>query len=129
MCFVYVEGSISRENKTPFQKLMFTVNCGSLSDSISETLTKKDLVGSLDRNILQIENKRARIERLEEACNDIVDDVRQSNHANKTNIPETFITRLDQIETELGGIDIAISTGLSDLQNLRFGFVPKEAPK
>jgi hypothetical protein len=86
-------------------------------------------VESLDHNILQIENQRVRIERLEEACKDIVDEVRQSNHANKKNIPETFVTGLDQIEKELGGMNSPISTGLCDLQYLRFGFVPMEAPK
>jgi hypothetical protein len=86
------------ENKTPLQKLMVAVNRGSSTDSMSETLTKKELVESLDYDILQTENQRALIERLEEACKDIVDDVRHSNHARKTNIPETFIARLDQIE-------------------------------
>jgi hypothetical protein len=86
-------------------------------------------VESLDHNILQIENQRARIERLEEACKDIVDDVRHSNRAKKIYIPEIFVTRLDLIEKELGGIKGAISTGLGDLQDLRFGFVPRDAPK
>jgi hypothetical protein len=55
----------SLENKTPVQKLIVAVNSQSSSDSISETLSKKDLVESLDHNILHIENQRARIERFE----------------------------------------------------------------
>jgi hypothetical protein len=66
----------SREHKTPLQKLMAAVNRGSSTDSVSETPTKKDSVETFDHNILQIENQRARIESFEEACKDIVDDVR-----------------------------------------------------
>jgi hypothetical protein len=52
----------------------------------------------LDRNILQIENQRARIALLEETCKDIVDDMHHSNRAKKTNIPESHVTTFDQIE-------------------------------
>jgi hypothetical protein len=65
---------------------------------MSETLSKKDLVESLDNNVLHIENVRNHIERLEETCKDIVDDLRLANHEKKTNIPESYVTRLDQME-------------------------------
>jgi hypothetical protein len=119
----------SHEQKKPLKKLMVAVNSRSSLYPMSETLSKKDLVESLDHNFLHIENQRARIERLEEACKDIVDDMRHSNRAKKTNIPETFVTRLDHIEKELSGIYTYICNGLCDLQNWRFGFVPREAPK
>jgi hypothetical protein len=62
----------SRENKTILQKLMVAVNSRSSLDSMSETLSKKELV-SLEHSILHIENQRAHIERLEETHNDIAD--------------------------------------------------------
>jgi hypothetical protein len=65
----------SRENKTPLQKLMVSVNNQSTFDSRSETLSKKDMVEALDINILHIENLRNRIERLDKTCRDIVDDM------------------------------------------------------
>jgi uncharacterized protein (UPF0335 family) len=96
---------------------------------MSETLSKKDLIESLDNNILHIENLRARIERLEETRKDIVDDMRHANRQNKTKFLESYVTRLDQMEKELTGLDTSICSGISDLQNLRFGFVRREAPK
>jgi uncharacterized protein (UPF0335 family) len=108
---------------------MVAVNSRSILESMSETLSKKELLESVDNNILHIENMRNRIERLEETCKDIVDDMRQENRKKKTNIPESYITRLDQMEKELTGLDTSICSGISDLQNLRFGFVPREAPK
>jgi hypothetical protein len=119
----------SRGEKTPLQKLMVTVNRGSSSASKDEKLMKKVVVELTDHNILQLENQRAHIKLLEEACKDIIDDVRQSNHAKKTDIPQMMVTRLDQIGKELGGIENAILTGLSTLQDLHFGFVPMEEPK
>jgi hypothetical protein len=62
---------------------MVTVDCGSSLATTKSKLTKKELVESLDYNIVQIENERMRIEHLEETCIDMVDDVRQSNHAKK----------------------------------------------
>jgi hypothetical protein len=70
-----------------------------------------------------------RIEGLEETCKGIVDDMRLANHDKKTNIPESYVTRLDQMEKELTGLDTSICSGISDLQNLRFGFVPRDTPK
>jgi hypothetical protein len=64
-----------RENKTPLQKLMVAVNSQSTLDSMSETLSKKDMVEALDIDILHIENIRNHIERLDETCRDIVDDM------------------------------------------------------
>jgi hypothetical protein len=46
---------------------------------MSETLSKKDMVEALYINILHIENIRNIIERLEETCKDIVDDMRLAN--------------------------------------------------
>jgi hypothetical protein len=80
-------------------------------------------------NILHIENIRNRIERLDETCKDIVDDMRLANHDQKNNIPESYITRLAQMEKELTGRDTSICSGICDLQNLRFGFVPRDTPK
>jgi hypothetical protein len=59
---------------------------------------------------------------------DVVEDARKSNHAKKTEIIETFVSRLDQMAKDLRGIDIAISTRLSTLQNVRFDFVQIETP-
>jgi hypothetical protein len=118
-----------RENKTPLQKLKVAVNSQSTLDSISETLSKKDMVEAFDINILHIENIRNHIERLDETCRDVVDDMNFANHDKKANIPETYITRLGQIEKELMGIDTSIFSGISDLQHLRFGFVPRDTPK
>jgi hypothetical protein len=118
----------SRETKTPLQKLMVAVNGQSTLDSMSETLSKKDIAEALDNNI-HIENIRNRIERLDETCKDIVDYMRLANRDKKTNIPESYITRLDQMENELTGLDTSICSGISDLQNLYFGFVPRDTPK
>jgi hypothetical protein len=79
----------SRENKTPLQKLMVAVNRQSTLDSMSETLSKKDMVEALDINILQIENMRYHIEFLDETCSDIVDGMSLANRDKKENIPET----------------------------------------
>jgi hypothetical protein len=49
---------------------------------------KKNMVEALDKNILQIDNIRNRIERLDETCKDIVDDMRLANRDKKTNISE-----------------------------------------
>jgi hypothetical protein len=119
----------SRETKTPLQKLMCAVNSRSTLESMSEKLSKKDLVEYLDNNILHIENARNRIECLEETCKDIEDDMRPANLEKKRNIPESYVTRLDQMEKELTGLDTSICSGISELHNLRFGFVPREAPK
>jgi hypothetical protein len=108
---------------------MVALNSQSTLESMSETLSKKDLVESLDKNILHIENMRNRTERLEETFNDIVDDMRLANREKKTNIPESYITRLDQMKKELTGLDISICSGTSDLRNLRFGFFLRDTPK
>jgi hypothetical protein len=77
------------------------------------------MVESLDRNILHIDNIRNHIERLDETCTDIVDDMRLANRDKKTNIPESYFTRLDQMEKELTGLNTSFCSGISDLQNLR----------
>jgi hypothetical protein len=118
-----------RENKTPLQKIIVAVNSQSTLDSMSETLSKKDMVEALDINILHIENIRNRKERLDETCRDIVDDMNFANRDKKANIPETYITRLGQMEKELTGLNTSICSGISDLQDLRFGFVPRDSPK
>jgi hypothetical protein len=86
-------------------------------------------VETLDNNILHIENIRNCIERLDETCKDIVDDMRLANCDNKTNIPESYITRLDQMEKELTGLDTSICSGISDLQNLCFGLYQEIHPR
>jgi hypothetical protein len=86
------------------------------------------MVEALYINILHIENIRNRIERLEETCKDIVDDMRLANRDKKTNIPESYIAGLDQMENELTGLDTSICSGTSDLKNLRFGFVSRDTP-
>jgi hypothetical protein len=48
----------SRETKTPLQKLMVAVNNQLMSNSRSDTLSKKDMVKAFDINILHIENIR-----------------------------------------------------------------------
>jgi hypothetical protein len=55
--------------------------------------------------------------------------MRIANHDKKTNIPESYVTRLDNMEKELMGLDNSICSGISDLQSLRFGFVPRDTPK
>jgi hypothetical protein len=60
---------------------------------MSETISKEELLEFLDNNILHIEDQRARIERIEETCKAIVDDIRHSNRAKKKNIPESYVTR------------------------------------
>jgi hypothetical protein len=87
------------------------------------------MVEALDINILHIENIRNRIERLDKTCRDIVDGMNFANCDKKTNIPEAYITRLDQMEKELTGLDTSIFSGISDLQDLRFSFVPRDTPK
>jgi hypothetical protein len=82
----------SWETKTPLQKLMVAVNSRSALEWMSETLSKKDLVESLDNNILYIESARNRIELLEETCKDIVDYMLHANCEQKTNIPESYVT-------------------------------------
>jgi hypothetical protein len=104
------------------------VNSQSTLDSISETLSKKELVESLDNNILHIENIRNRIECLDETCKDIVDDMRLAN-CDPKKIPESYVTRLDQMEKELTGLDTSICSGISDLQNLRFDFYQEIHPR
>jgi hypothetical protein len=96
---------------------------------MSETLSKEELVESLNNNILHIENLRARIERLEETCKDIVDGMRHSNRVKKTNIPESCITMLDQMEKELTGIDTSLCNVIIDLHSLRFFLLSRDAPK
>jgi hypothetical protein len=61
----------SRETKTPLQKLMVAVNNQSMSDSRSETLSKKEMVEAFDTHILHIEQIPNRIERMDESCNDL----------------------------------------------------------
>jgi uncharacterized protein (UPF0335 family) len=78
---------------------------------------------------LHIENIRNRIERMDENCNDLVDDMIYANRDKDTNTPKTFITRVRQMEQELTGIDKSICSGISELQDLRFDFVPRETPK
>jgi hypothetical protein len=119
----------SQETKTPLQKLMVAVNNQSMSDSRSETLSKKEMVEAFETNILHIENIRNRIELMDENCNDLVDDMNYANRDKDINIPKTFITRVRQMEQELTGIDKSICTGISNLQDLRFNFVPTETPK
>jgi hypothetical protein len=125
----HVESFFPRENKTPLQKLMVAVHNQLTSDSRSETLTKKDMVETFDINILHIENIRNRIERMDETCKDIVDDMNFANRDKDANIPETFITQIRQMEQELTGLDKSICSGISELQDLRFNFVPTETPK
>jgi hypothetical protein len=83
----------------------------------------------LDINILHVENIRNHIERLEETCKETVDGMNIANHYKKANIPETYITWLGQMESELTGLDNSICSGISDLQDLCFGFVPRDTPK
>jgi uncharacterized protein (UPF0335 family) len=87
------------------------------------------MVESLYNNILHIENIMNRIERLDETCKEIVEDLRLANRDKKENIPASYVTRLDRMEKELTGLDTYICSGNSDLQNLRFGFVPRYIPK
>jgi hypothetical protein len=87
------------------------------------------MVEAFDINILNIENKRNRIERMDENCSDLVDDMNFENRDKDANIPETFITRVRQMEQELTGLDKSICSGISELQDLRFNFVPTETPK
>jgi hypothetical protein len=126
VCFTYAEESIFPGKQDP------TSEADGRSKSwilLKGKVYENHLVESSEHNMVQIENERMRIEHLEEACMDMVEDARQSNHAKKTDIPETFISRLDQMAKDLRCIDTAISTRLSTLQNLRFGSVPTETPK
>jgi hypothetical protein len=66
---------------------------------------------------------------MDENCNDLVDDMNFANRDKDTNIPETCITRVRQMDQELTGIDKSICSGISELQDLRFNFVPTETPK
>jgi hypothetical protein len=83
----------SLEIKTPLQKLMVAVNNQSMSDSRSETLSKKEMVEAFDTNILHIESIRNQIEGIDESCNDLVDDMIYANRDKDTNISKTFIAR------------------------------------
>jgi hypothetical protein len=87
------------------------------------------MVEAFDTNILHIEQIRNQIECMDESCNDLVDDMIYANRDKDTNIPKTFIARVLEMEQELTGIDKSICTGISDLQDLRFNFVPTETPK
>jgi hypothetical protein len=80
-------------------------------------------------SISHIENIRNRIEHMDKNCKDIVDDMNFANRDKDANIPETFITRIRQMEQELTGLDKSICSGISELQDLRFNFVPTETPK
>jgi hypothetical protein len=113
-----VDGYFPRENKTPFRKLIVAVKIKSTLDSMSETLSKKDMVEAFDINILHIENIRNRIERFYETCRDIEYDMNFANSDKKANIPETYITRLGQMEKELMGLNTSICSGISYLQHL-----------
>jgi hypothetical protein len=123
-----VESIVFRDNKTPLQKLMVAVNNQSMSDSRSETLTIKNMGEAFDINISHIENIRNRIEVMDENSSDLVDDMNFANRDEDANIPETFITRVRQMEQELTGLDKSICSGTSELQDLRFNFVPTETP-
>jgi hypothetical protein len=97
MRFAHVEGFIFSGNQNPTSEIH---DCSEHSIHVVlnvRNTIKKELVESLDNNILHIESLRARIERLEETCNDIVDDMCNSNRARKTNIHESYVTRLDQM--------------------------------
>jgi uncharacterized protein (UPF0335 family) len=87
------------------------------------------MVEAFDINILHIENIRNRIERMDETCRDIADDMSFANRDKDANIPETFITRVRQVEKELTGLGKSICSVISELQDLRFNFVPTETPK
>jgi hypothetical protein len=90
------------------------------------------LIEQLDDIILKIDHERGRIERFEEACLDMVKDMHQSNRSKGTNIPERFITKLEQMDRDSNSIDTSISARLSMIQDIRFVFVPepeyKESP-
>jgi hypothetical protein len=66
---------------------------------------------------------------MDETCREIVDDMNFVNRDKDANIPEKFITRVRQMEQELAGIDKSMCSGISELQDLRFNFVPTETPK
>jgi hypothetical protein len=66
---------------------------------------------------------------MDETWRDIVDDMNFANRDKDANIPETFITRVREMEQELKGLDKSICSGISELQDLRFNFVPTETPK
>jgi hypothetical protein len=97
---------------------MVAVNSKSMSDSRSATLSKKDMVKAFYINILHIENIQNRIERMDENCNDLVDDMNFANREKDTNIPETFTSRVRQMEQECTGMDKSICSGISELQDL-----------
>jgi phage host-nuclease inhibitor protein Gam len=77
------------------------------------------MVEALDINILHIENIRNSIEHLVETYRDIVDDMNLANSDKKSNIPETYITQLGQMEKELTGLDTSICSGISALSTPR----------
>jgi hypothetical protein len=66
---------------------------------------------------------------MDETCNDLADDMIYANRDKDSNIQKIFIDRVREMEQELTGIDKSICTGISDLQDLRFNFVPTETPK
>jgi hypothetical protein len=66
------------------------------------------MVEAFDINILHIENIRNRIERMDENCNDLVDGMSFANCGKYANIPETFLTRVRQMEQELTGLDVEL---------------------
>jgi hypothetical protein len=62
----------------------------------------------------------------------MVDDIRQCNKAQGSNIPNNFITGMEQMARDSKSIDDSILIRLSKLQDLHFGCVsavmPKESP-
>jgi hypothetical protein len=118
-----------RINHAPLQKLMVEVNRGSSAVGKKKQLSKKELGDQLDAIIINIDNERVCIECFEEACSDMVNDMRQSNRSKGTKIPERFITKLEQMARDSNAIDTSISARLSMLQDIHFGFVPKPAHK
>jgi hypothetical protein len=65
----------------------------------------------------------------EEACLDMVDDIRQSNKANGSTIPQRFVAGLEQMVKDSSAIDNSIMSRLSTLQDLHLHFVLLETPK
>jgi hypothetical protein len=120
-----------RINHTPLQKLMVEVEVNYGSSAVGKTnqLSKKELRDQLDGSIIKIDNERVRLERFEEACSDMANDMLQSNRSKGTKIPERFITKLDQIARDSNAINTSISARLSMLQDIHFGFVPEPAHK
>jgi predicted AlkP superfamily phosphohydrolase/phosphomutase len=82
---MHVEGFVSPGKQDPTSE---TYGCSEYLINVGLNVRNaiKKMVKALDINILHIENIRNRIERLEETCKDIVDDMRLANHDQKTNI-------------------------------------------